>query len=63
MLAGCCASDSASPRLTARANSCRAFMNLRPASIPPLSSKAIMPPGKRICRCASSYWANDGNPG
>ena len=63
MLAGCWARLSASPRLTARVNSCSAFMKRRPASMPSLSSKAIMPPGCAIWRLASSNCGKVGRPG
>ena len=63
MLAGCCASDSASPRLTAQATIRSASMKRLPASMPPCSSSAIIPPGWRICRCATACCGCEASPG
>ena len=63
MLAGCCTSVSASPRLTARVTSSSRFMKARPASRPPFSSNEMSPPGRTICFFASTYCGNDLSPG
>ena len=54
MIAGCSASDSTPPRLSAQAKMARRFRKPDESSRPPWSSALIIAPGSFICRAASA---------
>ncbi len=60
VLAGCEASDSVPPRLTASLKICSAFSALKAAALPPFTSKEKVEPGPEACALCTRAAAERG---